>query len=91
MREVRKMNKRIRKFKRKNGNQRKIKINEKETKRKSTAEKRKKKEKSVKKRADTHGFWFLLFHVDEEEVVGFSSASVFPARKREAITQGGNI
>ena len=27
----------------------------------------------------------------EEKVVGFSSASLFPARKQEAITQGGTI
>ena len=26
-----------------------------------------------------------------EKVVGFSSASLFPARKREAVTQGGTI
>ena len=25
----------------------------------------------------------------EEKMVGFSSASLFPARKREAVTQGG--
>ena len=28
---------------------------------------------------------------NEEKVVGFSSASVFPTRKREAVTQGGTI
>ena len=27
----------------------------------------------------------------EEKVVGFSTASIFPARKREAVTQGGII
>ena len=26
----------------------------------------------------------------EEKVMGFSSASIFPSREREAITQGGN-
>ena len=29
--------------------------------------------------------------VGKEKVVGFSSASIFPARKREAVTQGGAI
>ena len=27
----------------------------------------------------------------EEKVVGFSSASLFPARKREAVAQGGTV
>ena len=29
--------------------------------------------------------------MSEEKVVGFSSASIFPAKKREAFTQGGTM